>query len=247
MKFIEFFTFCLAVIFCVSAQATFDPYAGVDVQQRNMGFQKDYGSNIFHRNSMQNNIYVGLRPTENFGLELGYHRSQKPSKTTMVSGGYYLLGEFVDPPVTPPNEIPFVLTQTSIRTQGPHLNLIKFFPTRYEKTEFLAALGVTLFSVNFQYKQLADSEIGSYAPENILDTTRNFSSKRLIPRAMFGLQQKWTDSLGFRVSFVYENTRKFKSMLPKNQSEGLQLLGAREPKASINNSMSYGLGVFATF
>jgi len=241
------FAFFFGSIFCMSAQASLEPYVGIDMQQRNMNFQKNYGANIFSRKLMQNNIYLGVRPIENFGLELGHQSSQNSSKTTMVLEGDYLLGQLVNPAVTAPNEIPFILTQTSIRTQGTHLNVIKFFPTKYSQTEFVAALGLTVLSVKFQYKQLADSELGSYAAEDVLDTTRNFSSRRVIPRAMVGIQQKWTELLGFRASFVYENTRKFKQMLSKDVTEGLQLPGDRELKASLRNSITYGLGVFMTF
>ncbi len=246
----RFFTGFLLVFvsFFACAEHTLNPYAGIDIQQRNMNFEKNYGNGIFSRKLLQNNLYMGLRGNEYFGLEAGYQSSQHASKTTMVlEGGEYLLGQRVNPVVTAPNVAPFILTETSIRTKGPHLSAIAFFPIQDKKTEFIASVGMTLLSVKFQYKQLADSEIGSYSLGNIVDTTRNFSSTHVIPRGMFGVQQKLTDSLGLRASFVYENTRKFKQMLSKDVTEGLQLLGNHDLKASLRNSVTYGLGVFMNF
>ena len=75
--FFGLFSFCVS--FFVSADHVLTPYAGVDLQQRNMNLKKNYGDNVFSRKSFQNNIYFGFRINEHFGLETGYQSSESVS------------------------------------------------------------------------------------------------------------------------------------------------------------------------
>jgi hypothetical protein len=232
----------------VSAQQTLMPYAGIDLQQRNMALQKGYGYNVFSRKYLQNNFYMGLKLNKNFGLEGGYQSSQNSSKKSMVLLGEDLLGERVDNVGTLGAE-GFVVTETSIRTKGPHLNIMGFLPLENGKTEFVASVGITALTINADYKQLADSFLLAYSPAFVAETVRQFSSTRMIPRCMLGLQRKFSDSLGFRASFIYELTSRFKQVPFKNTlNESNDLLpGNGDLRASLRNSITYGLGVFMTF
>ncbi len=243
--------FSLFVIFfstIVSAQHTFMPYAGIDFQQKNMNLQKGYGYNIFVRKSFQNNVYMGLRLNECFSLEGGYQSSQRMSKKSMALLGEDVLGQTVDD-VANLGVDGFIVTETFIRTKGPHLNVMGFLPIPNGKTEFIASVGVASLTVKADYKQLADSDLQAYGADAIAQTVRHFSSTRVIPRYMFGVQRKFSDSLGLRVSFIYEFTSRFKQMVaknPLNKPDGL-LPGNGALRASLRNSITYGLGVFMTF
>lgn len=237
----------MGISFFVSADHTFKPYIGVDMQQRNMNFVKNYGNNVFAQKSLQSNIYMGLSVSEHFGFEMGYQSSQKSSKKAMILGGEYILGQVTNPTLAIADTTPFIVTETSIRTQGPHLSGIGIFSSKDKKIDFMASLGFTLLTVKLSYKQLADSDLAGYTLPDLLDTTRNFSSTRVIPRCMFGVQRHLTESLGLRASLVYEFTQRFQKMVSKDVSRGFQLPGNGALRASLRNSITYGLGVFMNF
>ncbi len=245
-----FFSFLFyAVSFFVHAEYTLKPYLGFDIQQRNMHFKKMYGDNIFARKSLQNNVYTGLRLTENFGLEGGYQSSQKTLKNSMTLSGEYLLGQLVNPAIHVADS-GFISAKTSICTQGPYLSLIRFLAFYDDKTEFMTSIGATVLTVKLHYNQVADSFMAAYStPEDILATTLNFSSTKVIPRCMFGVQRQFSESWGLRASLVYELTGRFKQMAPKNSIDDPNNLlpGNKQLRASLRNSITYGLGVFMTF
>ncbi len=238
------FLFCS---FIISAEQALMPYVGLDMQQRNMSFKKNYGGNIYSEKSLQNNLYLGFRLNNYFGLEGGYQSSQNTSKQSTVVVGEYVFGQVVDGLNLGVDG--FIVTKTSIRTKGPHLNIIGFLPVADGGTQFITSLGITSLTLKAEYKQLADNFLGAYQPQYVTETTRDFLSTLVIPRYMLGVQRKFTESLGFRASFLYEFTSRFKKMVAKNplsQSDDL-LPGDGALRASLRNSITYGLGVFMNF
>ncbi|MBP6104477.1 MAG: hypothetical protein KA508_05415 [Gammaproteobacteria bacterium] len=233
--------------FCVIAEQTLVPYVGLDIQQRNMNFKKNHGDNIFSRKSLQGNFYLGCRLNKYFGLEGGYQSSQNTSKKSMISKGEIVLGQVVDDPNLASNG--FIVTETTIRTKGPHLNVIGFFPLEAGRTDFIASLGLTSLTIKAAYKQVADEFLGIYAAEDVSATNLNFSAAHLIPRCMLGVQRQFTESLGLRASLVYELTGRFKQMAPKNAINDPDdlLPGNKQLKVSLRNTITYGLGIFMTF
>lgn len=223
------------------------PYAGLDIQQRNMNFKKNYGDNIFSRKSLQNNVYFGFRLDKNFGLEGGYQSSQNTSKKTMTIVGEEVLGQVISGTVLGADG--FIINEAAIRAKGPHLNMVGFLPIEDNKTDLIASLGITALTIKAEYKQLSNNVVGVFDPEDIIETTRYFSKTCVVPRAMFGIQRKFTESLGFRASFIYEFTSRFRQMASKNPlNESNRFLpGDGALKASLRNSITYGLGVFMNF
>ncbi len=242
------------LLFSASAWATLgsQSYAGIDLQQRQIIFGKNYGKEAFAKRGFQNNVYVGYRLSDFFGLEVGYQSSQKELKTTVMTDSQYILGQWFAPdPFGVDNN--FIAAETTVRMQGPHLNVIGFMPIYKDKTELIASAGITSLTVKLQYRQLnalIDSvPEGGYTAADIAKTTNIFSSKRIIPRLMMGVQHRFMESIGVRATLGYELTGRFKQMASKNPRKPASTLlpGNGALRASLRNSITYGLGVFMSF
>ncbi len=237
--------------FGVSAAPMFKPYVGLDILQRNMNFKQNYGDTIFARKSLQNNIYMGMKMSEHLGCELGYQSTQNTSKNSFVSNGNQILGQLAQPRGVAFS--PFVFIETTARIKGPYLGLMGFRSMHQDKTQFIASLGFSVLTAKLAYnqKQYEDPPtVGVGVPAiGIATIHRYFSSTKVVPRCMIGVQRKFTDSLGLRVSFIYEWTNRFKQMAaqnPLNQSNAF-LPGNGDLIANLRNSLTYGLGIFAEF
>jgi hypothetical protein len=185
-----------------------------------------------------------------------------PELTTQLSAcqaAHMLAGQFVLGQWFAPDPVPFgadqyfLVAETTVRMQGPHLNVTGFLPLYRDKTELMASVGVTSLTVKLRYRQLNGTNghqpPAGYGPLEVQETTNHFSATRVIPRLSLGIQHMVFESVGVRVSMVYDYTSRFKSVAskdPQNPPSNL-LPGDGDLRASIRNTMTYGLGLFATF
>lgn len=242
----------LSPIAIVEAISVRNYYVGIDLQQRGIAFAKSYGKEAFPNRALQNNFYTGFKLNKYFGFELGYQSSQNESKTTHFEPDQFILGQwFAADPLGLTNN--FIVSETKVKMRGPHLNFIGFLTIYKNKTELIASLGITSLTVKLQYKQLNGLidgiPLGCYNAADVDETTNVFSSKRVIPRFSTGIQHRFNESIGVRATLVYELTGRFKKMGSKNPRDPASdlLPGNRDLRASLKNTMTYGLGLFATF
>lgn len=201
------------------------PYAGIDAQYRYMDAQRNFGGNLFRNNFPQGNVYVGLKFNEFFGAEVGYEATTRKNRTVTLGPGASANGPVLDSTTT-------VTYNTTAKIQGPHADLVGFYPICPEYClELIGSVGVASLTAKYQRTAV------------ILDGTpinpvlRTFSNRRAILRASAGLQHMLCDNVGVRGTIGWENTKKF--TISSKEVAGLS--------TNLKNSWIGSLGLFATF
>lgn len=241
------------VTLIVSTVALGEPYAGIDLQQKGFTFAKNYGKEVFAPRSLQNNVYIGYRLNEYFGLEGGYQSTHNEVKTTHILAGQFVLGQWFAPDGTLAPLSFYLVSQTKVRMQGPHFNVAGYLPLYRDKIELMAAVGITFLTVKLMYRQLSGMNgrepLAGYGPPDVADSTNHFSCTRVIPRLSLGIQHALSESLGVRASMVYEFTSRFKSMASKDPQNPPSVLlpGNGDLRATLRNTITYGLGLYLKF
>jgi hypothetical protein len=211
------------------------PYVGVDAQWKHMDFEPGAGQNIFRKNLLQGNGYLGFDINDYFGLEAGFESTVQKTKTATFYPGDDVLG-FVLFPGDPVEGHTF-----KNKLSGWHLNFLVFSPWVLENNSlrFFASVG-------FSHKRLllideVLTENGAPIVSNIVDQLRKtFTARKTLSRLALGAQKMLNENWGVRSSFSWENTNKFRYLKSKESPDGITT-------ASAKNSIALGLGVLYKF
>jgi hypothetical protein len=209
------------------------PYVGIDVQFRQMSFDKNHGNNVFRKNYPQGNVYAGLKFNDYIGVEAGFEGTNKRSRNARLFVGQYSIGG--DPVPTIPGVTTFEDSITTAKIHGPHINVVGTFPILDDSDlALIGSVGISRLKVSLKYKATQD-EAGP------LSIIRTFAKRKSILRLGGGIQHMITDCVGVRGMVTWQNTAKFKHISAKEV--------ATHPSgfAKLKNSFSYGLGVFINF
>jgi hypothetical protein len=212
------------------------PYGGFDLQWRRQPFQQGLGKNLFKKNVPQDNVYLGIQFFDSFGLEGGYESSFSKSKLVTIPPGGNELGFTI--PSIPPN-----YEQHSFKSKlyGWHISMIGFTPYVLEnqKMRFFAAVGLSNKRVKLIDQSLALN--GTPLDQTIIDaSTRTLQKRKCLARLSGGVQYLINPTVGVRGIAVWENAQQFKNLKSLENPTG-------DTTASLRNSVSLGLGIFANF
>ena len=205
------------------ANQEYVPYVGADVKWNNMQFKTATGKDLIQKNYPQGNLFGGVKFNEWVALELGYQSTTQKSKTATVGVGERFFGDINSPPGS-------LSTKTKTKISGFNLNVVGFYPI-FE--EYCLSLFGSVGLAQLKLKSHLDFTV----PPSPLVTSRDFSKRKLVPRATVGIQHMLNDNIGVRAMLAWERTSAFKKVYAKNSTLYMS------PK----DSKSIGLGVFYSF
>lgn len=214
----------------------YGPYIGIDVQLRHVKFPNDFGGNLFKKNYIQGNPFVGVRFNDFLGIEVGYEETVKKNATVINGPGVIEVNDFIP-------EGAFHYSNNFFRMRGANANIKAFIPFCVcdEKFDLLGAVGVSHLKTKLTHQITAVSFFGAFRPLTIgemQEQKATFFKRRLIMRAMVGLQYFINCNVGVRATYTWENTKKFKNMTDLTVGNEI---------AKMKNSQLYGLGLFWQF
>lgn len=235
------------------------PYAGFDVQSRDQNFTKGVSKDLFEKKSaFQSNFFVGTKFNDCFGIEASYFQSETKSKNaTVVAGDDYfsnIIGadsaSFLSSPAVG-NAITRINTTSKYKINGFQATLIGFLPINH-KFSLFAGVGVsrTILRLSHKIHNFADSG-GNSNLIGIRNNQLDFSKTKTIPRIIVGAEHLFTKHLGVRGSILWEQMSKFKNITPKTPMVTINATTGNSQSVNsilnLQNSMTYGLGLFYKF
>lgn len=222
------------ILFAASSQAMafgmddVEPYVGIDFQNRHMDFHKNEGSQFFKKNSLQGDLFLGVKLHENFGVELGYEQSQRKKRNVSVNAGEANLGGTT-----------FGANgtyQSQSKVQGFHLDAVGFMPIDSVAKDVTLFAKVGIAKLKAKLKRDLTSINGN--PTSSVDVFNQKDSKYVL-RLAAGAQYLITPNVGVRGSVGFEKTSNL-------QPYFLTTTGQKRT-VKFKNSFIYGLGVFYKF
>lgn len=216
----------------------YGPYIGIDVQLRHIGFGKNLGNNLFKKNYAQGNPFIGFRFNDYLGIEVGYEETIKKSATTVNGPGSIELGDIVP-------ESDFNFSTNTFRIRGPHASLVGYIPFCIcdEKFDLIGSIGLISLRTKFTHQPTSGTVFGVpivLTPEQMNNSRVDFKKRKTVLRATGGIQYHISCRAGFRAIVGWEQTNKFKNLEAKDKP-------FFNVKASLKNSVNYGLGIFWLF
>lgn len=206
------------------------PYGGLEYVQRSLVFKEGYGKGDFNQRLPQAHVFLGIQINDYLGLEAGYLFSQAVTKISFAENRQ-ALGQVLDDPVDQ------YTAENKINLTGPQISLVGRLPFGTSKFSVLGSIGFSLLNLKARHMRVAESGI-QLSPSEIIDRIRHFSSKKVVPKCMFGLGHQLTDSIGMRILMGYEKTSQFKNITPK-ESKILSI--------TLKNATLFSIGFTANF
>lgn len=219
------FIFFVAPKILAATERECAPYIGGDVQIRKMPFKQGFGDDLFKKESIQGNFYLGFKVNKYFGFEIGHQVANKkdrdvPSAVTRLgqAGGLAAASE----------------TGTR-QIKGWNLNVIGFLPISNEyQMSMIGIAGLSSLEVRLKYAGSNPIGGGGAFREQI-----KFKQRKNVLRLGGGVQKMFSDSFGIRTTVVWENTSRFNNIT--------QNYTGRTYTAKLKDSWTYGIGAFIMF
>ncbi len=165
---------------CYPVTLSLGPYVGIDFQMRDMGFKQGFGDNIFEKQYPQGNFFVGLMLNEYLGIELGYERTLRRTRSSSFAPGDTILGNVVNV-----GSGEFV---SRGELYGPNINLIGIYkPCQEYPLEIFGSIGAAYLTAKFDRNLVQFNN----SPFSLL---RTFERERTVWRVCAGLQYLLMDS-----------------------------------------------------
>lgn len=216
----------------VESKWHFKPYVGIDIERRELNFERGFGDNLFKHYYNQGNLYLGLRIHEYFGIEGGYEAVNRTSHRLGLHPGALLAGGTV-PIIINANDID--IYNSTAKLQGSYIDCIGFFPISEKyKLTLIGMAGIARLKAQCVITLLSiETDFGSIE----LRESNVLLKKKNILRFGFGLQHMIKQNIGIRAMLKWENTNKFQIKNPENSIQTIKM----------KNSFFYSLGTFVTF
>ncbi len=220
------FIFFVSPKILAATEGEFGPYIGGDMQARNMSFKKGFGDDLFKKESMQGNFYLGLKVNKYFGFEIGHQIADKKNRNASPSAMARL--------VQSGPLVPGTSQMGTRQIKGWNLNVIGFLPISSEyKMSMIGIAGLSSLEVKLKYTL-------TYPPRAIVAYQQiKFKQRKTVLRLGGGVQKMFSDSFGVRTTVVWENTSRFNNIT--------QNYAGNTYTAKLKNSWTYGIGAFIMF
>lgn len=170
-------------------------YVGLDVLKTNYSTKSGYGSNVFGKDPMALNAFVGYKLPNNFFIEAGYERAKSKSRTAMIDIGYL-------PGVYP--SIPLGMADmnvgTKIKIEHPYVGIGISYPLSFVNNTTVSGLvGLSDTKVKAQLNNINNA---SYE--------RNFSKRKINPILKASLNHNISNKLEVRFTATWHKLTNFK-------------------------------------
>lgn len=213
----------------IIAENKYNLYAGLDLQNRHMGFKEKFGGPLFNKNSLQTDVYLGVMLNDHIGLESGWIQGNEKTNVRGLQAGDFVPGDNVLAAGQMETDY------TTVKFNGWHVHLTAQLPVSRTNAIF-ASVGVVQLKLRASISVFAD-ETGGLSAVDVAANRRTFAQRKLIPSVKIGGRHKFTEYMAIRVFMDWQKTGKLK--ITSKQSN----FSAIHPK----NSIVYGLGLVVTF
>jgi hypothetical protein len=224
------FIFFVSPKILAGTEGKFSPYIGGDMQARKMSFKQGFGDDLFKKESIQGNFYLGFKVNKYFGFEFGHQVANKKSRNASATATARLsqAGQRFLPGAIP--------SQMGIRQiKGWNLNVIGFLPISTEyKMSMIGIVGLSALEVKLKYTWTYPATARTAFYQQI-----KFKQRKNVLRLGGGVQKMFSDSFGVRTTIVWENTSRFNNIKQN-------YLG-KTYTAKLKDSWTYGVGAFIMF
>lgn len=221
------FIFFVSPKILATTERAFAPYVGGDIQIRNMPFKQGFGYDLFKKESLQGNFYLGFKVNKYVGFEIGHQVANKKTRNASTTSTVRLSqGQAF------PGAIPGQMGTRQIK--GWNLNVIGFLPVSSEyKMSMIGIAGLSALEAKLKYTLI--QTLGAQSVMRQIE----FKQRKNVLRLGGGIQKMFSDSFGVRATVVWENTSRFNNI---TQNDAL-----RSYTAKLKDSWTYGIGAFVMF
>ncbi len=175
-------------------------FVGLDVLKTNYSTKSGYGSNVFGKDPVAANLFVGYKLPHNLYLELGYERTKSKRRSTRAEAGDYLPGGTL---LIPGEWTDF---NSKIKVEHPYLGLgINYNLVAFPKIILSALAGLSITKVKASYTIPEDDQV-IYNPP----IYRSFSKRSLIPLLKIVASYKISQHVSMRITGEWHKMSKFK-------------------------------------
>lgn len=212
-------------------------YLGVDAQVRHIGFEKNYGNNLFKKDYPQGNVFGGFKLNQCIGIEVGYEATITRTAKNFIPEGSIIAGETIPTLNTDLAEVGPILCSSSFQIKGWHADIMGFLPVCEEyRFDLIGSVGLARLEAYPKIFRLGDA-VGDLNPATRF---RAFpDTRKTVLRLGLGAQQMLAECVGIRFLVGWENTSRFNNIRSINPNT--------RALVKLDNSWNYGLGAFVEF
>lgn len=216
------------------------PYFGADIGMQHFGFKHGYGDNLFKKSLNKNNVFLGIKFNDTFGIEGGYETTTNKTRNTTVYAGETLLGNYIPLPVNQ-GDVEYMKLASKARIFGWHLGVTANYPIERSNNNMaiIGYVGIKRAKVNILRNMITSKEYLNPV-EMPIDTTINLNVRKYIVKLAGGMEYFLTKHIGIRALIGWENTAKLKT---NYTSYDYDTNAPITKTARIKNSFSYGIGI----
>ena len=209
-----------------------DVYVGMDLLKTNYSTKSGYGSNVFGKDPVATNFFVGYKLPHNLYLELGYERTKSKKRSTRVDGNDSLPG---DSDTLLAGGYIYLDVSSKIKVEHPYLGLgINYNLLSFPKITLSALAGVALTKLQAQY--IIPDDAGVPFPNGPVYT--NYSKRALTPLLKIGANYQFSHHVSMRFSGEWHRMSNFKIKAAENPDYEIR---------AKNNSFATGVGIVYSF
>ena len=218
----------IAVLGCTTVVAEQgDFWAGLDVLQTNYKMKDGYGANVFGKNPVSTNLFVGYDLPRNFYLEGGYESHKSKKSSVRLDGSESLPGN-----VSTITELGFlnnIDVTSKFNVEHPYLAIgIRPSFLYYKNVSVQVLAGISLSEIKAQYSIIAENNGNTFESIN-----RFFTKRKAIPLIKAGLNYQLSENIAMRLNWSWYNTSRFK--ISEDNGSPIEIRA--------KNSFSTGLGL----
>lgn len=230
-------------------------YVGTHLKMTHMDFERGYGDDLFKKQSLGPNFYIGQRINDFIGIEIGYEKfytkphncsyesamkgecniSSSPSsfeegkKPYAVAPSSYSLGTPINECLTP------FSCEGKGKIKGPYFSIVGYFsPREGSDLEFIGSIGVSCLKAEYARKTRIVGGMPHYS-------TTTFKGRKKVPRIMGGFQYRVSEHLKFRAGIGWINSKQIEVLKNYDYS------GPFVPQVKPKNINFWEMGILYSF
>jgi hypothetical protein len=171
-------------------------YFGADAVACKMCFKEEAGGNLFKKNSIGCNPFVGISVNDYVSVEAGYQYIGSTRVGVLQTGDQVGRNVVINQPMSP------VTYKSSFVIKGPHVNIF-LKSQKLLKTPISVFMGIGLSEsrARFERKTIQFTNIVGFR-------TRVFEKSKTLKRLTFGANYEVSDNMSCRITAVVMDTRK---------------------------------------
>lgn len=239
------------LLLCLSTADALEPhsYIGTHLKMTYMDFEHGYGNELFRKQSLGPNFYIGHRVNEFMGIEIGYEKFYtKPNNcsyqsalkgeceltkdsipTYSSSSTPYSLG-------TPINEclLPFSCEGKG-KIKGPYIGVVGYYsPRENSDLELIGSVGISCLKAHYERHLKVVGGIP-------YSSSRKFKGSKKVPRIMGGFQYRLSEHLKFRAGIGWINSKRLDIVVND------EYMGSLIPQVKPKNINFWEMGILYNF